>query len=451
MARPKSERPARPRRDGAAPARKGRPPATDSADTRRAILAAARGCFGREGYDKTTNKDIAAAAGITQAAIYHYFPSKADLFVAAYQDMQAVSFRRFEEVAAATAGGLADRIKAVLGLAAELHGADRTLAAFTAVAPIEIQRHPELRRALGDEVTVVYRFFEGLVAAAAAGDLDADVDPDSVVNLLVATSTGFATLGATARAAEIHRRAIDAFGRLVDGTLFDEAGTHRAGSRRRSRRFAGLRSAPDVTDARDRILAAARGRFGRQGYDKTTNKDIAGAVGFTAGAIYRHFPSKADLFIAVYRGLQDSVFSQFEAVISDERSAPDKIRAILDLSVELHAADRSLATFTAIAPIEIQRHPEIRRELGTDPMAVYRFFRRVMADSAPDLAADVDPDAVADMLVAVVTGFNQFGAVTRSARPHRAAIAAFERLLDGTLFPTRTAGRRRRRLDAAAG
>jgi AcrR family transcriptional regulator len=432
--------------------RKGRPPATDSADTRRAILAAARGCFGRQGYDKTTNKDIAASAGITQAAIYHYFPSKAHVFVAAYRDMQSMTFDRFEAVAEA-APGLPARIKAVLDLAAEMHTADPTLAAFTAVAPIEIQRHAELRRALGDEANRVYRFFEQLVEEA-DGALEGDVDPDSVVNLLVAVSIGFAQFGATARAAEAHRRAIDAFGRLVDRTLFDigaidEDDDGRLAVRGRSRRFAAVRpSATDVGDARERILAAARACFGRQGYDKTTNKDIAGAAGFTAGAIYRHFPSKQDLFIAVYRGVQSIVFSHFEAAITDEATAPQKIKTILDLSVDLHAADRSLATFTAIAPIEIQRHPEIRRELGTDPVAFYRFFQRIIRQSADDLAADVDADSVADLLVAVATGFSQFGAVTRSARPHREAIGAFKRLIDGTLFAPRVRNAHGRRLPA---
>lgn len=418
--------------------RKGRPPATDSAVTRRAILAAARGCFGRQGYDKTTNKEIAAAAGITQAAIYHYFPSKADVFVAAYQDMQAVTFERFDAVVGA-APGLPGKIKALLDLSAEMHSADRTLAAFTAVAPIEIQRHSELRRALGDEANRVYRFFRSVVDET-DGALERDVDPDSVVNLLVAVFTGFAQFGATVRAADTHRRAIEAFGRLVDATLFavdlvDAGDGHRAVGR--GRRFAVSPRAADAADARERILAAARACFGKHGYDKTTNKDIAGAAGFTAGAIYRHFPSKQDLFLATYREIQSIVFSQFEAAVTGRATAPQKIKAMMDLSVDLHAADRTLATFTAIAPVEIQRHPEIRRELGSEPVAVYRFFQRIIRESAADLAPGVDADAVADLLVAAATGFSQFGAITRSARPHREAIGSFERLIDGTLFARR--------------
>src|SRR5688500_14730647 len=141
---------------GPAPARKGRPPAANGVDTRRRIVVAARGCFGRNGYDKTINKDIAAAAGITQAAIYHYFPSKRDAFVAAYRDMQETTFARFEAVVA-TETTLVAKVKAMLDLAADMHASDRTLATFTSIAPIEIQRHPDLRKALGDEAATVYR------------------------------------------------------------------------------------------------------------------------------------------------------------------------------------------------------------------------------------------------------------------------------------------------------
>ena len=43
--------------------RRGRPPATDSADTRQAILEAARALFAERGYGAVTNKDVASAAG----------------------------------------------------------------------------------------------------------------------------------------------------------------------------------------------------------------------------------------------------------------------------------------------------------------------------------------------------------------------------------------------------
>jgi AcrR family transcriptional regulator len=49
-------------------------------DTRNVILATARRLFADTGYDKTSVRDIAAAAQVDPALIRHYFGSKAELF-----------------------------------------------------------------------------------------------------------------------------------------------------------------------------------------------------------------------------------------------------------------------------------------------------------------------------------------------------------------------------------
>src|SRR6476646_4075772 len=51
-----------------------------NADTRSMLMATARHCFADGGYDKTTVRQVAAAAGVDPALIRHYFGSKAELF-----------------------------------------------------------------------------------------------------------------------------------------------------------------------------------------------------------------------------------------------------------------------------------------------------------------------------------------------------------------------------------
>lgn len=59
-------------------------------DRRKEILEAALRTFGRKGYAAATNADIAREAGVTAAALYYYFPSKADLFKAALTERSAM-------------------------------------------------------------------------------------------------------------------------------------------------------------------------------------------------------------------------------------------------------------------------------------------------------------------------------------------------------------------------
>ena len=69
--------------------------------------------------------------------------------------------------------------------------------------------------------------------------------------------------------------------------------------------------------------------------------------------------------------------------------------------------------------------------LGDDAPAVYRYFEHLVATSAGDLAPGVDVESVVNLLVAVTTGFAQFGATSRATRAHGAAIESFKRLVDG--------------------
>ncbi|WP_176358098.1 TetR family transcriptional regulator [Mycobacterium persicum] len=49
-------------------------------DTRNAIVTTARRLFADSGYEKTSVRDVATAAGVDPALIRHYFGSKAELF-----------------------------------------------------------------------------------------------------------------------------------------------------------------------------------------------------------------------------------------------------------------------------------------------------------------------------------------------------------------------------------
>ncbi|MGW7365585.1 TetR/AcrR family transcriptional regulator [Streptomyces sp. NPDC054841] len=73
---------------GAAPRRRGRP-ARAEADTgpgaRERILLAARTEFAERGYDKTSVRGIAKAAGVDPALVHHYFGTKDEVFAAAIE------------------------------------------------------------------------------------------------------------------------------------------------------------------------------------------------------------------------------------------------------------------------------------------------------------------------------------------------------------------------------
>ncbi|MDQ0795726.1 TetR family transcriptional regulator [Streptomyces sp. B1I3] len=74
--------------DGPAPRRRGRPSRTAGAagpDSRTRILEAARTEFAERGYDRTSIRGIAKAAGVDAALVHHYFGTKDEVFAAAIE------------------------------------------------------------------------------------------------------------------------------------------------------------------------------------------------------------------------------------------------------------------------------------------------------------------------------------------------------------------------------
>lgn len=57
-----------------------------AAERREALVAAALPIFAEQGYRAASTVAIAKAAGISQAYVFRLFPTKADLFVAAYEE-----------------------------------------------------------------------------------------------------------------------------------------------------------------------------------------------------------------------------------------------------------------------------------------------------------------------------------------------------------------------------
>ncbi|MGH9081684.1 MAG: TetR/AcrR family transcriptional regulator [Acidimicrobiales bacterium] len=76
-------------------------------------------------------------------------------------------------------------------------------------------------------------------------------------------------------------------------------------------RTAARRPAPaqggDVEDrsTRERILEVALELFTEQGYEQTSLREIAERLGFTKAALYYHFSSKEEIFMALHERLHD--------------------------------------------------------------------------------------------------------------------------------------------------
>jgi AcrR family transcriptional regulator len=78
--------------------RRTRTQAERSANTRAALMAAARRLFTERGYDAVSAEEIVRAAGVTRGALYHHFGGKRDLLEAVYERLEAESTERVARI-----------------------------------------------------------------------------------------------------------------------------------------------------------------------------------------------------------------------------------------------------------------------------------------------------------------------------------------------------------------
>ena len=90
--------------------RRGRRPRTESADTRDRILTVAREEFSERGYDKTSVRGIAKAAGVDSALVHHYFGTKEQVFAAAIEVAFAPALHAPEALADGPLDGVGERL-----------------------------------------------------------------------------------------------------------------------------------------------------------------------------------------------------------------------------------------------------------------------------------------------------------------------------------------------------
>jgi len=204
--------------------RAGRPAAAESGETRERIVRAALRCFATGGYGRTSNRQIAEAADVTSPALYHYFDSKAELYAAVHDHGLETVLRAYRDALVRHADCL-DQLCAIVEASIELNRAHPGLAEFLSVAPLELDRHPELEARLrlsGAEVQAVFR--ELLERGVERGELRPDLDVETVVDLLTATSFGVHCFFGPLAKPEQHRAVLGAFQALLRGSLLVPAG-----------------------------------------------------------------------------------------------------------------------------------------------------------------------------------------------------------------------------------
>lgn len=148
---------------------------------------------------------------------------------------------------------------------------------------------------------------------------------------------------------------------------------------------------------RRELLQAAERRFLEHGYHATTLDEIADDAGYTKGAVYSTFQSKAGLFLALFDELIDRRVAEVRSLLAEHERSEDFVDALARRPV---TADNSKML---LAAIEFWVHAVHEPRLLTELADRHKRLRASIAELAPASGA-LAPDRWAVVTLALSNG-----------------------------------------------
>ncbi|NDP47663.1 MAG: TetR/AcrR family transcriptional regulator [Sulfuriferula multivorans] len=170
-------------------------------------------------------------------------------------------------------------------------------------------------------------------------------------------------------------------------------------------------------ERREEIIRVTLELAAEQGVDGVTTEDMAKAMGVTQGAVFRHFPSKDAIWLAVMQWVRDRLMAVLGRAAAQGRDPLDALQRMFFAHIEF------IADHPAIPRVLTSKHLHGRntvlRQLVTDIMLGYEAkIAGLLSDAqAQGLArADLDTHAAATLYIGMIQGLVLQTSILRGKR-----------------------------------
>lgn len=132
--------------------------------------------------------------------------------------------------------------------------------------------------------------------------------------------------------------------------------------------------------AKDRLYAVAIGLIATRGYEATTLRDIANKAGVSVGLLYRYFPSKQAVVIALY----DELSSDYERQAANMPAGRWRDRFIFALTTSLDVLKPHKTALRALTPVLVGDPEEgiFASSTSFSRLRVQRVFESAVTEAA---------------------------------------------------------------------
>jgi AcrR family transcriptional regulator len=197
---------------------------------------------------------------------------------------------------------------------------------------------------------------------------------------------------------------------------------------------------------RQTILGAAELIFTRHDYHEVLMEDVAQACGVAKGTLYRYFPSKRDLYLAVmFEGIE-RLRHELELAVDTPATPARKIECIVRC-ILAHFWDRRFFFALVNRNEDRPEDPDVREWMRRRAEIARIVQHTLQAAIAAGHLRDLDPRIAAEMLLGMLRGANRYR--SRHDTLDHLVTAVVEVFLNGmaTAAGRRCAGNGRKRTD----
>jgi len=147
---------------------------------------------------------------------------------------------------------------------------------------------------------------------------------------------------------------------------------------------------PNGTHTSAAIRETAASLFNEHGYEATSLREIASAVGIQVGSLYNHIGGKNDLLLTIMVGIMDDLLAAVQEATSVEGDPVERLVRALDCHIRFHAT-HSRDVFIGNSELRALS-PEDRRQVinrRDEYEALLKRLVTAVVDSRPDRGLDV--------------------------------------------------------------
>ncbi len=164
------------------------------------------------------------------------------------------------------------------------------------------------------------------------------------------------------------------------------------------------RSVADKDRVRQALLASGRALMARPGTEPVSLRSVARHAGYTPGLIYRYFPDRDALFLAIRELEMGDFIDRLESEMAGEADVEHRLRMIADHAFDFARSQIDAFGMNSLALSWLDRaeNPPLH-DLGPSAARIHAFFESAIellldASGAQSVALDV---AVASFMAAV--------------------------------------------------